>query len=307
MSDSTIPVFLTEEEAVKVFHDLESYMVRLEKDPTVMGPSYVHDKLKACRDYSNKVETLLITYYDKDRRIRNMLGSKKAEYDAKKAEMLATDPAVDKKKSADGRAAYVDYKLKDVIEETTDLKEQLTTCQMLVKAIELRKDGLNRANNDIKKQVSLMEFAHGKSGFLAGDVEEEEGFGMAVDGESGLVEDEAIADLFSAKPSNQPEHVSAELAVHMVGEGDPDPKVDSAQEDVGDLDDFLNNIVTEPAPVDQPAVNEDTSSLEAPSTLDDEEEDLSVLFAQKPAPTLVDQPVVVDEDVVDIGAFLMRG
>ena len=288
---------VTEAEADQVFKQIEAYTIRLEKDPTVMGPSYVHDKLRECRDFSNEVETLLITYYDKERRVKNAYSAKRAEFDARKMELIATDPDVAKKRSATDRDALANYKLKDVTEEVNDLKEQATTCQYMIKAIELRKDSLNRANNDIKKQVSLMEFARGKSSPLAGDYEEDD---LAFGG------DEDLNSIIDAPKSNavvEPvleEAVAARLKPHLTTPEDTYGG-DTAQEETEDLDNFLNNITTE--------VESAPSLADSPAPSDDE--DLDALFPapldEKPAKVDSEPPVNSDDDVIDIGNFLSQG
>ena len=73
----SIPEFIVEDRVDAVFSQLDSFAVRLERDPTVLGPSYVHEKLKQCRDHSIAVETLLVEFYDVERKVKNMLAARK--------------------------------------------------------------------------------------------------------------------------------------------------------------------------------------------------------------------------------------
>jgi hypothetical protein len=309
MSDAadTKVVFISEEKAEAVFTALGKMVVQLDKDPTVQGPSYVHGKLKECRDHSNAVEQYLIEYYDVERRIKNSLNARKTEYDTRKVELLAVDPDVAKKRSAFDREALVNYRLKDVLEAIADLKTQLNDCAYVVKAVEARRDGLNRTNNDIKKQVALMEFAKGNANPLGGDYEDDGGF-LSFDGPDASTpkpeDDEDIAALIDdmkiemKKAESAPEVIPPDAAAHL----DPNPsnpREDTADEDVSDLDGFLDSITT----VDEAGESVQTSSD------DSEDDDLAALFNTPPLDEKeADKkgPAKDDDDVVDIGKFLSQ-
>ena len=159
-----VPDYITAEMADSVTKQLEKISVRLEVDPTIHGASYIHSMLKECRDFSIEVETLLIKYYDIERRVKNRLRSQKESLKAYRAELLALDAWVAKGRSTADRTARADMKLKSEVEIFNDLKEQEINVNYILKAIELKLDGLKRTNADIKKQVSLMEFVQNNSG-----------------------------------------------------------------------------------------------------------------------------------------------
>lgn len=296
-------VIITEVYVTEVYAKMDTFVVRLEKDPTVMGPSYVHSKLKECRDHSNSVEKFLIQFYDMERKLRNSLSGAKAVYDAQRSELLAVDPDVLKRRSATDREAYTNYKLKTELECITDLKEQLTTCQYVLKAIELKKDGLNRVNNDIKKQVALMEFVKGNSAPINGDYEGENlSFGADDDTED-------LSSILGTPPSTPadegltdgaaPDEITPYLQKHMTTD-EPDPSKDLVSES-DDLDSFLDNLtteVTDPAP-------------EVEASIDDDDDVVASLFAapldeKKSASPQQTDDSQSDDDALDIGKFLSQ-
>jgi len=201
-----VPDFITNERAEEVFGLLDEFYVRLEKDPTVMGPSYVHEKLKECRDYSIEIEELLIEFYDVQRRVKNMLTAHKRAYEAEKSELLVLDDEVRKGKSASDRTAIAEYKLKDDQEKINNLEEQLVNVRYVLKAVELKKEGMNRTNNDIKKQVSLMEFAKSTVTPLEEVEDEDLPFENGTAGSTPLDDDdEDVSALFEDEPTAPPE------------------------------------------------------------------------------------------------------
>jgi len=163
MGPIEIPDFITEEIATGVFEELEGISVELALDPTVLGPSYVHSKLATCRRFSIRIESLLVTFYNIERGVKNLLESNKEILKAQRAELLALNDWVGKGRSAADREARVSVKMKNVILAITDLKEQLLNVGYVLRAIELKREGLNRTNNDIKKQVHLMEVSKDNS------------------------------------------------------------------------------------------------------------------------------------------------
>ena len=293
-----VPEFITETQADRVFRFLDGVSVRLEKDPTVMGPSYVHGKLKECRDFSIEVENLLVTYYDVERRVKNMLAGHKESIKARRAELMALDPWVAKGRSAADREARADMNLKSEIEALNNLKEQLVNVGYVLRAIELKREGLNRTNNDIKKQVSLMEFAKSNSYPLADDEYDD----LVVQGVSNPAKgvplddgDEDVINLFGGdlpEPEEAPEEIHPEQAKHMADEDEGAGHIEAAD----DLDDFLTNLQVE----DVPDLADDE---------DDEEVDIANLIntateTQTPKKAPAKSFDLDDEDVVDIGAFL---
>jgi hypothetical protein len=194
-----------------------------------------------------------------------------------------------------------------VLEAIADLKTQLNDCAYVVKAVEARRDGLNRTNNDIKKQVALMEFAKGNANPLGGDYEDDGGF-LSFDGPDASTpkpeDDEDIAALIDdmkiemKKAESAPEVIPPDAAAHL----DPNPsnpREDTADEDVSDLDGFLDSITT----VDEAGESVQTSSD------DSEDDDLAALFNTPPLDEKeADKkgPAKDDDDVVDIGKFLSQ-
>lgn len=314
----TIPEFISNETVEELFESLDGLSVRLEKDPTVLGPSYVHVKLKECRDHSIKVEGLLVQFYDVERRVKNLLAGLKEAHKAQTAEMLVLDDDVRKGRSASEREAIVDFKLKQDIVNINDLKEQLINVSYVLKAVELKKEGLNRTNNDIKKQVSLMEFAKSN----ATPIDEDYG-DLPMEPDTTPLE-ETSEDLEAVlqgdlQPEAPPDEIPESLELHMASEEDGDPVADDAIAGLGDIDEFLQEMDVDTDP--EPEEEEDVSDV----VMDDEEVDIEALLNIDPldekeddepvievvpddpdaAPEEDDEPELeVEDTVVDIGAFL---
>jgi len=296
-----VPEFITETQADRVFRYLDGVSVRIEKDPTVMGPSYVHEKLKECRDFSIEVENLLVTYFDIERKVKNLLAGQKEVIKASRAELLAMNPWVDKGRSAADREARADMNLKGEIDAMIDLKEQAVNVSYVLRAIELKREGLNRTNNDIKKQVSLMEFARGTNYNLGTDNEYNsydgliEGTTTPSKGTPMDSSDDDVMQLFGEDLpviEEAPAEIHPEQAKH-IGEHDS-TDIDPME----DMDDFLSNLQVDD--VEMPVDVED----------DDEEVDFSALLngAVNPPPKKAapapKYALEDDSDVVDIGDFL---
>lgn len=223
-----VPSFVTEEDIKKIVIFLDGILIRLEQDPTVLGPSYVISKLKECRDYSNAIEKFLVKYYDTERRIKILLSGQKETLKVLRSEYLALNKWVRDGKSAADREARVEVKLKPQTEVMRQLQEELLNIQFVLKAIEMKRDGLNRTNNDIKKQVSLMEFAKGNALTLASD-------------EIGFEDyDTNVNDIFKSLPVSEdsPEDVS-NIQEHI------SDKISFTDELTEDVDAFLANLTIE--------------------------------------------------------------
>ena len=268
--------FITEEQSDAVFAALSQLHVRLEEDPTVRGSSYVHESLKRCRDYSIQVEELLVQYYNVERRAKTAVSAAKQAYKMRYAELLATDPEIRNKdicSSSADREALANVRCKAESEELHDLEDQLLMVQYILKAIELKREGLNRTNNDIKKQVSLMEFAKSNATPYDGSSDDFEDVGG---GPSDLNEDvEEVMALFTQEdpgiqdeqpPMNIPEEVTAHLS------NDPDDPVRGTTTNE-DVNQYLQDIEINDAP---DMGSEDLDEEAEPALCADEEDSDSV-------------------------------
>tara|TARA_B100000745_G_scaffold273464_1_gene201875 strand:+ start:848 stop:1804 length:957 start_codon:yes stop_codon:yes gene_type:complete len=250
-----VPLLLTEAQVDEVFSQLDQYSVSLEEDPTVLGASYIHEKLKQCRDYSIAIESLLIQYYDIERKVKNRAKALEEMLKAERSLLKATDPWVSRGKSAGDREGRADYLLSSLVSAVNNLEEQRVNVEYLVKTIELKKNGLNRTNNDIKKQVSLMEFSKTTVLSLDGDGEDEDESFEDLFSSSVLEEsaEETPQDLFSkdegastpeeAFPGDrsEPDQVSEAVQKHIDTDPD-DPESDLSLTSEEDAEDFLLNL-----------------------------------------------------------------
>lgn len=313
-----VPDYIVESQVDRVFRFLDSVGVRLEKDPTVMGPSYVHEKLKECRDYSLEIEGLLVRFYDVERKIKNSLSGYKESYKAEKSELMALDDWVGKGKSSSDREARADMRLKSVVAAISDLREQLVNVQYVLKAIELKKEGLNRTNNDIKKQVSLMEFSKHSNISIDDDYDDllvQEGRGNKIP----LDDDEEVGFLFGDPlPESEPEPdtIPEEAAKHIA----PDPEDPIAGAVMGpeeDPNDFLNEMgLDDIVPLNSTTSTDEDGQGDEVGDLDDDmsPDDLADLFnfatvdAKADAESLDEGDSVGDDsddtDGIDMEAFL---
>jgi len=287
---SQVPDFILNEQVETVFKKLDTMTVRLEKDPTVMGPSYVHAKLKECRDFSNDIEQMMVTFLDIERKVKNMLATEKESMRIQRSELIALDDWVLKGKSSSDREARVDIKLKDQAEVVADLQEQSINVLYVLRAVELKREGLNRVNNDIKKQVSLMEFAKTNSyPLMSDDIEEETSAKPAY-----TLDDSAedMENLFGSLPLSEepPQEISPKALRHM----DNTSTIEEFENKDTDIDSFLTNLTIEET---------DFSSNQEVNSMDDEID--STLFTfREPVDQKISKSFSVDEEVVDIGAFL---
>ena len=152
----SIPNYIEEDRVLDLLSKLEMIVISLHEDPTLLGPAYIHEKLYECRQASNEVETLLLQYYSVERRVKNNLAALQELYRGMRVEYMALNDWVSKPRSVGDREARVDYLLKNHLEGIANLKEQYVNISYVLKVLELKRDSLNRANNDIKKQTQLI-------------------------------------------------------------------------------------------------------------------------------------------------------
>jgi hypothetical protein len=212
----------------KIYREVGELHIELERDPTVLGPNYIHEVISRCRNYLNKVSHTRLTLSKMRRDLMVQIGREETLFDMDKDRLLAEDDVVKRAPNIRDREALVNTRLKDRVNTISGYKTELLDLETVEKAVKMVHDELIRTSTEIKTQRALL-YSDRVSGAGYGD-ESNGGSGPPPPKPSTIDEDE-LEELMRKEvplvaPKPTPKLVVQELSESPV-ETPTEPEVDS--------------------------------------------------------------------------------
>ncbi len=149
---------LSQEKLSQMLEEVSTYEVTLEEDPTLphLGTRYLQKSIAQCRKFSNRVQHYLQLAMRYERSLLTEIKQVELDMEFKLKELLADDPIVRQQKALEDRKALAEMQLKTESENLKGLRIKLIDIQETVKILKFKYGDLQRTNNDIKIQRSLV-------------------------------------------------------------------------------------------------------------------------------------------------------
>jgi hypothetical protein len=288
----------------KIYREVGELHIELERDPTVLGPNYIHEVISRCRNYLNKASHTRLTLSKMRRDLMVQIGREETLFAMDKDRLLAEDDVVKRAPNIRDREALVNTILRDRVNTISGYKTELLDLETVEKAVKMVHDELIRTSTEIKTQRALL-YSDRVSGAGYGD-ESNGGSGSPPPKPSTIDEDELeelmrkevplVAPKLTPKPVVQ---ALPELPVETPAE----PEVDSElMEALASLD---AEVPTPEETKDQVASDEDETKDLLADIFGDEEETLPDPVVSPATPvvspaTPVVSPAVVEPPSVDL-------
>ncbi len=148
----------SKEKLNQMLEEVSTYEVTLEEDPTLphLGTRYLQKSIATCRKFSNRVQHYLQLTMRYERSLLTEIKQFELDMEFKLKELLADDPIVRQQKALEDRKALAEMQLKTESDNLRTLRIRLIDIQETVKILKFKYGDLQRTNNDIKIQRSLV-------------------------------------------------------------------------------------------------------------------------------------------------------
>lgn len=140
----------------EIFDFISGTSIELDPDPIRRGPKYLNTMVAETRNMSNRVQVFEREVAMEKLTLERKLNQLEAEYEMRVNDLLASDPRVIKKSSSKDRQAMADNILRDLKEEISDVKAQITDLGHVETVIKSKLKELKEVNRDIRLQKSLI-------------------------------------------------------------------------------------------------------------------------------------------------------
>jgi len=147
---------LTEERTTAIFEEMDSYVLELASEPSMLGPQYFQDIIAKCRGCLNKVSLVLSELNREKLEVSSELRKLEAAYALDYDDLLANDDAVKRLANIDDRKSTVGYLLRSQRQKINELKDRLHSLDAVYKVATHRNRELHATMNAIKDQRRLM-------------------------------------------------------------------------------------------------------------------------------------------------------
>lgn len=158
----------------KIFEEISTFEVALEEDPTLphLGTQYLQKVLSQCRTYLNRTAYYLQQLRIDSKNIKIELKIAEMDLEFKTKMKLAENPTVRMQSSISDREAQAASMLQEEHKIVSDLQLKLLGLQETIQILKFKHEELQRANQDIKTQKSLVKDDmvarfHGEGGYEA--------------------------------------------------------------------------------------------------------------------------------------------
>jgi hypothetical protein len=142
---------------VKNIYDRLSEMQFKVESQSMPNPRYLNEKIGECHRYLEEVERDYIKVCREIAVIQQALNNSTAEYEDKKETLISQDEKIKSLPNIRDREARANSSLKEERQTIKNYNNDLAALNGLYRALNLRNKNLNRANQDIKYQIKLME------------------------------------------------------------------------------------------------------------------------------------------------------
>lgn len=235
----------------QIYDEIFTMGIELEPDPTVLGPRYLNGVISTCRNFLNRVTSILLEIQREKRGVANALAAEKAGYQVALSQLLAENQAIKAAPNIKDREAQANVLLNDRVVRINALEHQVLDLDTIEKAVKLRHQELVRTSDNIKTQRSLL-IADRVSGAGYGDEFDgpRDSKGRALPPEDDGIDEAEIARIMArditadgvdegeaepvvetkpeAKPALEPEPVVEAKKPESVVEAKPEPKPEPA-------------------------------------------------------------------------------
>lgn len=143
------------EDKNSIFDRLLQLKIKVEI-PAIPTPQYINEKIWECHRYIEEIESFYIRVSKEISVLQQAMNNSQAEYETKKETLLLRDDIRSMPSFGDREAKANSY-LRLEMEKIKAYQNELVDLNNLLKAINLKNRNLNRASNDIKMVVRILE------------------------------------------------------------------------------------------------------------------------------------------------------
>lgn len=143
------------EDKNSIFDRLLQLKIKVEI-PAIPTPQYINEKIWECHRYIEEIESFYIRVSKEISVLQQAMNNSQAEYETKKETLLLRDDIRNMPSFGDREAKANSY-LRLEMEKIKGYQNELLDLNNLLKAINLKNRNLNRASNDIKMVVRILE------------------------------------------------------------------------------------------------------------------------------------------------------
>ena len=140
----------------RIYSEVGQLHIELERDPTVLGPNYIHDIMSRCRNYLNKVSHTRLTLSKMRRDLMVKIGGEETLFTVEKDRLLAEEDSVKRQPNIRDREALVNTLLRDRVNSISILKSELLDLETVERAVKMVHEELIRTSTEIKTQRALI-------------------------------------------------------------------------------------------------------------------------------------------------------
>ena len=140
----------------EIYQEISRYEIKLEPDPTSLGPLYLNGVICDCRNYLNSVTRILLDIRKEKQHLTSETKRLKTSLAIESDDLLSKDEEIKKLPSIGDRRAAINMKLKDRITEIDILELQSNDLDQVEKGVKLRHSELRDTMAEIKLQRNLM-------------------------------------------------------------------------------------------------------------------------------------------------------
>lgn len=223
---------LTEERIETIFKEMNSYVLELAHEPSMLGPQYFQDIIATCRGYLNKVSLVISELNHEKLSNSSELRSLEAIYELEYDNRLANDEHVKRLAHIDDRKSTVGHLLRDQRIAINRIKDNLHALDSVYRVVVHRSRELHATMNAIKDQRRLMQ-TELSTGAFYGDERVSKGRRAPAE-PTGLmaVEDELTAAELEDLMTDSKEGAAPDPVETPAAAPDPKPPVEVAPEPV---------------------------------------------------------------------------
>ena len=144
-------------ERLKAILDIcEGYVITLDNDPAVLGPSYLQSMIAKCRNYTNGVVTLMNELRNCRRELDMELRRNRAEFEILSNEHLSKNATVKALPSFKDREAQINLILRDERRTIVEMENDLLDLGHVEDMVKLRHHELKDSMREIQTQRQLI-------------------------------------------------------------------------------------------------------------------------------------------------------
>jgi hypothetical protein len=140
----------------RIYSEVGQLHIELERDPTVLGPNYIHEIMSRCRNYLNKVSHTRLTLSKMRRDLMVKIGGEETLFTVEKDRLLAEEDSVKRQPNIRDREALVNTLLRDRVNSISVLKSELLDLETVERAVKMVHEELIRTSTEIKTQRALI-------------------------------------------------------------------------------------------------------------------------------------------------------